>query len=153
MQLRTVGVLLKCALYLSLLGFALAIASTVFSITLHDASAYVVGLKHGELIVEWLPRSDATWPQSLNIRPVQPNLPTWLPDWQLTGVPSSWIALPLAPIALSAVAVLAWAICRTTSLLAKKEGTCRACGYDLRGLPEARCPECGRRFDRAELRE
>ncbi len=24
---------------------------------------------------------------------------------------------------------------------------CKACGYDLRSLPEHRCPECGRRFD------
>jgi hypothetical protein len=22
-------------------------------------------------------------------------------------------------------------------------GACAACGYDLRGLPRARCPECG----------
>ena len=24
---------------------------------------------------------------------------------------------------------------------------CRECGYLLRGLPEPRCPECGRPFD------
>lgn len=24
---------------------------------------------------------------------------------------------------------------------------CLDCGYDLRNLPEPRCPECGRRFD------
>jgi hypothetical protein len=24
---------------------------------------------------------------------------------------------------------------------------CRECGYDLRGLPEPRCPECGNTFD------
>jgi hypothetical protein len=28
---------------------------------------------------------------------------------------------------------------------------CRGCGYDLRGLVEPRCPECGRRFDAALL--
>jgi hypothetical protein len=28
---------------------------------------------------------------------------------------------------------------------------CRGCGYDLRGLTEPRCPECGRRFDPALL--
>jgi len=27
---------------------------------------------------------------------------------------------------------------------------CRSCGYDLQGLEEHRCPECGRRFDRAK---
>lgn len=26
-------------------------------------------------------------------------------------------------------------------------GHCRGCGYHLRGLPERRCPECGRSFD------
>jgi hypothetical protein len=26
---------------------------------------------------------------------------------------------------------------------------CLTCGYDLRGLPEPRCPECGRAFDLA----
>src|SRR5689334_6297711 len=31
-----------------------------------------------------------------------------------------------------------------TSLLAAR---CLDCGYSLRGLPESRCPECGRRFD------
>lgn len=28
---------------------------------------------------------------------------------------------------------------------------CPACGYDLIGLSEARCPECGRRFTLEEL--
>jgi hypothetical protein len=28
---------------------------------------------------------------------------------------------------------------------------CMHCGYELRGLPEARCPECGREFDRGQL--
>ena len=27
---------------------------------------------------------------------------------------------------------------------------CLECGYDLRGLPEARCPECGQPFDLAD---
>lgn len=33
-----------------------------------------------------------------------------------------------------------------------KPGHCRACGYDLRGLPDNVCPECGFRFDSADLR-
>ena len=28
-----------------------------------------------------------------------------------------------------------------------REGRCLNCGYDLRGLPENRCPECGRADD------
>jgi rubrerythrin len=31
-------------------------------------------------------------------------------------------------------------------------GTCRDCGYALFGLPENRCPECGRAFDPADPR-
>lgn len=31
-------------------------------------------------------------------------------------------------------------------------GHCRVCGYDLYGLPEPRCPECGTPFDPEELR-
>jgi len=30
-------------------------------------------------------------------------------------------------------------------------GHCRVCEYDLRGLPEPRCPECGTPFDPAEV--
>src|SRR5216110_73209 len=31
-------------------------------------------------------------------------------------------------------------------------GSCWECGYSLRGLTEARCPECGRPFDPADER-
>jgi hypothetical protein len=31
-----------------------------------------------------------------------------------------------------------------------RPGHCRVCDYDLRGLPEPRCPECGTPFDPAE---
>jgi hypothetical protein len=30
----------------------------------------------------------------------------------------------------------------------RKRGLCVACGYNLKGLPEPRCPECGREFER-----
>ncbi len=32
-----------------------------------------------------------------------------------------------------------------------KRGYCFECGYDLRELPEPRCPECGTRFDPEEV--
>ncbi len=30
------------------------------------------------------------------------------------------------------------------------EMRCKTCGYDLRGLEESRCPECGRKFNAAD---
>ena len=33
----------------------------------------------------------------------------------------------------------------------KLSGRCLACGYDLRGLAEMRCPECGRAFTFEEV--
>lgn len=35
-------------------------------------------------------------------------------------------------------------------LIERRAFTCRRCGYDLQGLPEPRCPECGTPFDPAE---
>jgi hypothetical protein len=35
-------------------------------------------------------------------------------------------------------------------LLDRRAFTCHKCGYDLRGLIDDRCPECGAAFDRAE---
>ena len=35
-------------------------------------------------------------------------------------------------------------------LLERRAFMCKKCGYDLQGLPEDRCPECGTAFDRAE---
>ncbi len=32
-------------------------------------------------------------------------------------------------------------------LLDRRAFTCKHCGYDLHGLPEPRCPECGNAFD------
>ena len=37
----------------------------------------------------------------------------------------------------------------TTTDILESQMYCRGCDYDLRGLPEPRCPECGRPFDPA----
>lgn len=36
-------------------------------------------------------------------------------------------------------------------LVDRRAFTCRQCGYNLKGLPEARCPECGTPFDGSEI--
>lgn len=41
-------------------------------------------------------------------------------------------------------------LCEKIVLLDRRAFTCKECGYDLRGLPENRCPECGTTFEPAE---
>jgi hypothetical protein len=41
-------------------------------------------------------------------------------------------------------------VCEKIVLLDRRAFTCKKCGYDLHGLPETRCPECGSNFDPAE---
>lgn len=60
--------------------------------------------------------------------------------------------VPLGPIALLGITfVLAqFLVMRAPGLLAerrRRRGQCEKCGYDLHGLPEPRCPECGSPFD------
>jgi hypothetical protein len=41
-------------------------------------------------------------------------------------------------------------LCERIFLLDRRAFTCKECGYDLHGLTEPRCPECGHAFDPAE---
>ena len=56
------------------------------------------------------------------------------------------VSVPLWPLLLVA-AYLAVREVRRVRSERRRIGHCRQCGYDLRGLPEPRCPECGARFD------
>jgi hypothetical protein len=38
-------------------------------------------------------------------------------------------------------------LCEQIVLIERRAFTCQACGYDLQGLSERRCPECGTDFD------
>lgn len=40
--------------------------------------------------------------------------------------------------------------CERIVLIERRAFTCTKCGYDLQGLPTARCPECGTPFDPTE---
>lgn len=65
-----------------------------------------------------------------------------------------WAGLSLV-IVLAAFGLYAMILYRVTRRYldqrAIKPGHCRECGYDLEGLPESRCPECGSSFDPEEL--
>ena len=41
-------------------------------------------------------------------------------------------------------------LCERIVLIEKRAFCCRKCGYELEGLPEPRCPECGTQFDPTE---
>jgi len=44
-------------------------------------------------------------------------------------------------------------LCEKVVLLDRRAFTCKGCGYDLRGLPVNRCPECGDTFDPEERKK
>ena len=52
--------------------------------------------------------------------------------------------------AMAVVLVAIFYLCEKVVLLDRRAFTCKRCGYDLHGLPEPRCPECGTGFDPAE---
>lgn len=69
-----------------------------------------------------------------------------------------WDALPVCAIAILIVPALMLAavvILRAYSARVEERqraSRCQSCGYLLRGLPKARCPECGTEFDPEAVR-
>jgi hypothetical protein len=49
-----------------------------------------------------------------------------------------------------ALFVICFSLLDKLTLIERRAFCCRQCGYDLTGLTENRCPECGRTFDPAE---
>ena len=71
----------------------------------------------------------------------------WIPLWQRQGSGGTFVSIPIwMPFALVALpTTLLWWLDRRRY----PRGHCQRCGYDLRGLPELRCPVCGTAFVRA----
>ena len=60
---------------------------------------------------------------------------------------SGWLVLFTAMI----VALIAiFLLCEKVVLIDRRAFTCKTCGYNLHGLTENRCPECGTEFDPQE---
>ena len=63
-------------------------------------------------------------------------LSAWGPLWSYSAMGVMFVAI--------------FYLCEKIVLLDRRAFTCKRCGYDLRGLIETRCPECGTDFDPAE---
>lgn len=84
----------------------------------------------------WFPSATPQWATQFGVVSTRSYpVPAWAPPTLLAML--SVILLLLRPI-------------RTWRR--RRSGLCLQCGYDLTGLPEPRCPECGRGFD-GDLRE
>ncbi len=75
-----------------------------------------------------------------------PGLPSIL-NAVAIGAAAQFAITAIAPAALFAAVVYL----RNRWWPESRPGHCLVCGYDLRGLPEPRCPECGTPFDPAEV--
>ena len=73
----------------------------------------------------------------------------WIPQFTESGrFPNGRLVLPLwiPMLFLAAVSFCPAGFRRIQNHRRAKLGLCIACGYNLRGLPEPRCPECGESF-------
>jgi hypothetical protein len=94
----------------------------------------------------WLAVKAYRWASSVppvpGVRPGNTGLPGFNP-WDsklLAGSAAATLGL------LAGAAATLWYYRRTGEKIRQLGGHCAICGYDLRGLPEPRCPECGTPF-------
>jgi hypothetical protein len=75
----------------------------------------------------------------------------WAPGFSWTSV-ATGVLVPFAACAILPALLLTGAtFIHNRYWPVHEPGHCRVCDYDLRGLPEPRCPECGTPFDPAEV--
>ena len=128
---------------------SVAIASAWWSVVYENPREEGFGIQHGRINVTWGLRRPMGqyWipPNWIPYRNRKPDL-----EWKLAAGLSSGgsmgiVIFPLwIPIALLIVPM------RRTCLSVRAHhspGCCRRCNYNLTGLPESRCPECGQPFE------
>lgn len=87
----------------------------------------------------WVPASPAgtaVFPGAVNMKPI-------------TG---STAAMPVVYLLMAGLIATGWTFPSWRARLRIMNGACPACGYDARGLPSNRCPECGGLLSRLVLR-
>lgn len=105
---------------------------------LHWRDAFWLGMIGGACFHVWLP----DWRQFESIYFGRQRLMPYLQNYAaFVGV----MGIACAVMSMSGGYVRA----RVLRAIELKKGKCRSCGYDLRGLSESRCPECGTPFDPA----
>lgn len=98
-------------------------------------------------------RHDLSWgpPHCVIVRHPQPHLslrPVWFRVVGYFGT-TYYLALWVLLVPCAGISVAAWWGGR---IHGGKVDSCVTCGYNLTGLDEPRCPECGTGFDRRQLR-
>ncbi len=111
-----------------------------------------------------LKRASNSWQHTLSLVPIQLLIifaAERLVQILRTTLPlPPWVAYVL--VALMMVGLVTWAVSLTTGRIRRELrqqlidagfAICGPCGYDLRGLTEPRCPECGAPFDERLLKK
>ncbi len=105
-----------------------------------------VGVVEGCWFIAWIRIGSGTFFTIPTGALHQHRMPSWelWNQWSVLGLTPGRVFIPLYGV-FAAVAIPTLLIWRFVPKFPR--GHCRRCGYNLTGLREARCPECGTGFD------
>ena len=125
------------------------VASTRLSFGVYCSPYFVLSAEYGCMKIMWRVDDPATrrpwrpgrrrWWCQKNVAPLN-----WLGGFRTNPGLIEAVLLPLwiPPLAVAIPTILVWRFVPKFP-----RGHCRRCGYNLTGLTEARCPECGQPFE------